>query len=94
MVKVTLDTFYQEFKDNQKYIIETLEEIKKQVKHTNGRVNCHDTDIALLKSNVENIEDSQEKLFTHGHSNRTFWLSVCSIVIAALTFILKLSNVI
>jgi hypothetical protein len=96
---ITLETFYQEFKDSQNYLKEILEEIKTQVKYTNGRVTKLEIDKAVvskecesLKKDILNIKESDEKSFNHGHSNRTFWLSVISIFIAILTFILKLSD--
>jgi len=94
MAKVTLETFYQEFKDNQKYLISTLEEIKKQVKYTNGRVNSHDTSIALLKSDVCKLEEINNNEMVNGYKNKSFWISIISISLAILTFLLKIRDII
>lgn len=90
----TLQIFYQEFKDSQGYLKETLEEIKKQVKYTNGRVTDLEIKTAILDKGYDSLIKENERAFSHGHSNRTFWISVISISIAILTFILKLLDAI
>lgn len=94
MAKVTLETFYQEFKDNQKYLISSLEEIKKQVKYTNGRVNSHDTSIALLKADVTKLEECNHNNIENNYKNKSFWISLISISLAILTFLLKIVDII
>jgi len=94
MARVTLETFYQEFKDNQNHLFESLDEIKKDIRVIHSKVNTHDIDIALVRSDVCNIIDCQKKDFNNNHSNRTFWISVVSISLAMLTFLLKLTDII
>ena len=63
--------FYQEFQDFTKYNREILEEIKSQVKKTNGRVNKHDTELALIKNNYENCPARDMKKLPNQISTRS-----------------------
>jgi len=90
MVKVTLDTFYQEFKDSQKYLIETLNEIKIQTQKTNGRVNKHDTEIALLQSNIVNCTEKQDNFVKSLNIKTGHRFSTIAIVVSVVAVLTNL----
>lgn len=91
--RVTLATFYQEFKDFSNYLTTKVDSIERQTKITNGRVNKHDTDLALSleRYNACPIRQAGEiSNRTSLRSNRiAIFMAVIAIVSVAVNFLSK-----
>ena len=75
------NAFYQEFKDFVKYNTETLEEIKAQVKKTNGRVNMHDTTLALSEERYQTCPARENSLLPNKASVRSNRIAISALLV-------------
>lgn len=88
--KVTLETFYQEFKDFSSYLTSKVESIETQTKITNGRVNKHDTLLALIDQNYKTCPARQMSDLSNQHALRNNKIAFSALIIAIITTISNL----
>lgn len=80
--KVTLDTFYQEFKDFSSYLTNKVDSIEAQTKKTNGRVNKHDTLLALIDQNYKTCPARQLSELPNKYTSINNKIALFALVIA------------
>ena len=87
MAKATLTMVNQKLDDFIEYSKIKLNSIEKQVYKTNGRVNKHDTDLALLSLNFDKCPAKESFNIKTIQSNRANLISFCSVLVAFISLI-------
>ena len=85
--EVTLATFYQKYEDNHSHLQKAVDEIKAQVLKTNGRVNKHDIEMALMQSRYDNCPAREWSRAPNVISKRGNLLSLAAIMLSAIALL-------
>ena len=93
MVKVTLDKLYQELSDFKETTNKLLGSIETQTLKTNGRVNAHDTKLAVLTERYDTCPARELTFTPNKMSKAANTISFVALSFVLVDVILRLFNV-